>query len=121
MADDYMFGLALGNGRRANAATAAAFAGAQGLHEAAAHLGALKDEVATLKRQAQIDEAAIEGHVAQINALKATHPASPLLADSGKRFKDGDPKSKLRLVFEQTFDAALRKIGITSPGSFRVD
>jgi hypothetical protein len=65
MADDYMFGLALGNGRRANAATAAAFAGAQGLHEAAVHIGALKDEVATLKRQAQIDDAAIAGMTAR--------------------------------------------------------
>ena len=122
MADDYIFGLALGNAQRANAVTAAAYAGAQKLHEAAAHIGALKDEVATLKRQAQIDAAAYVARTAQITAMMAAHPDSPLLANTGKKFKKtGAPKSKLRLVFEEGFDSALRKGGIVSPEVFRED
>ena len=121
MADDFMFITALNNRQLATEATAAAYKGAAELDKAAEYIRAYKVEIATLKRQAQIDEAAITGHVAQINAMKAAHPDSPLLVHSGKRFKDGDPKSKLRLVFEQTFDAALRKVGITSPGAFRED
>jgi len=121
VADEFMFGLAVGNGRRANAATAAAYAGAQALEDLAPHIGALKDEIATLKWQVQLHEATIHGRDAQISALKAEHPNSPLLAKSAKRFKDGEAKSRLRLIYEQTFDAALRKVGITSPGSFRED
>ena len=121
MADDFMFGLALGNAQRANAVTAATYAASDGLHKAAAHIGKLNNEIATLKRQAQIDDASIAGMKAQIAALKAQHPSSPLLANSGKTFKDGEAKSKLRLIYEQHFDALLRKVGIVSPGSFRED
>ena len=121
MADDFMFGLALGNAQRANAVTAATYAASDGLHKAAAHIGKLNDEIATLKWQVQLHEATIHGRDAQISAMKAEHPNSPLLAQSAKRFKDGEAKSRLRLIYEQTFDAALRKVGITSPGSFRED
>lgn len=121
MSDDYMFGLAIGNGQRANAATAAAYQGAQELHKAAAYIGKLKDENATMKRQAQIDDASIAGLKAQIDAFKAQHPTSPLLANSGKLFNDGGAKSKLRLIYELAFDAALRAVGIVSTGSIRKD
>ncbi len=122
VADDFMFGLAIGNGRRANAAAAAAYAGAQALNELAPHIADLKNEIATLKRQAQIDEANIAGLIAQVDALKAECPNSPLLAPTGKKFKkSGNPKTHLRSVFEKVFDAALRTTGITTPEAFRLD
>jgi hypothetical protein len=117
-----MFGLAIGNGRRANAAAQAAYVGAQRMDEAAAYIRNMKGEMAELKSQAQIDAATIAGHIAQINALKAENPDSPILQPTGKFYKiSGNPKSRLRLVFEQTFDAALSKIGIVSPEAFRLD
>lgn len=119
--DDFALGLAVGHGRRANAATEAAYEGAAELEKAAEYIRAYKVEIATLKRQAQIDEAAIMGRDAQIAALKAQHPTIPLFAQSGKQFQNGAPKTKLRLIFEQTFDTVLRKAGIVSPASFRED
>jgi hypothetical protein len=56
-----------------------------------------------------------------IKSLKAAHPNSPLSAESGKRFKDGTTKTKLRLVYEHAFDSALRTDGIVSPEKFRED
>jgi hypothetical protein len=35
------------------------------------------------------------------------HPDSPVLADSGQRFRDGKPKDLARLAFEQAFDRHL--------------
>lgn len=127
MANEFLFGVAMGNARRANAASAAAdslaitanFATDE-LHKAGVYIGTLKDEIATLKRQAQIDDAAIAGMTAQIAALKVEHPNSPLFALTAQvSKKSGKPKSKLALIYEQFFDAALRKVGIVSPASFR--
>jgi hypothetical protein len=51
----------------------------------------------------------------------ATHPQSPLVVDSGKRFKDGDIKTKGRLIYEATFDRILRGAGIADPTKHRAD
>jgi hypothetical protein len=52
MDSDALLGLAIGHGRRANAASAAAYAAAEGLEQAAAHITRLKNENATLQAQA---------------------------------------------------------------------
>lgn len=62
------------------------------------------------------------GRNAQVEALKAQHPASPLLADSGKRFKaSGNAKTKLRLIYEAAFDAKGPEMGIANPADRRKD
>lgn len=61
------------------------------------------------------------GRDAQMTAFMAQHPDSPLLADSGRRFRDGDPKTKSRLIFEANFDAKARELGITNPAEHRLD
>ena len=73
-----------------------------------AHIEVLQAEVAVLK--------SVEaGRLAQIEAWKKMYPDSPLLADSGIRFADGDKKSKIRLIFEQAFDTMAKKLGISDP------
>ena len=121
MSDDFMFITALNNRQLATEATAAAYKGAAELDKAAEYIRAYKFEIATLKRQAQIDSASITGMKAQIAAIKAEHPGSPLLGKSGKAFSDGEPKTRLRVIYEDAFDAVLRKVGIASPRSFRED
>ncbi|MFH5926658.1 hypothetical protein [Roseomonas xinghualingensis] len=61
------------------------------------------------------------GAFAQYAAFKAEHAASPLFADSGRRFKDGRVKSRIRLIFERAFDASLAAAGIANPAARRND
>jgi len=62
-----------------------------------------------------------EGYKAMYEAMKTAHPNSPLLADSGKRYKDGDVKSKAHLHYEAAFDRIIREHGITGRGLLRAD
>ena len=79
-----------------------------------AHVTAMKAEIAILK--------SVEaGRLAQIEAWKKMYPDSPLLADSGTRFKDGDKKTKVRLIFEQAFDIMAKSLGISDPVKNRQD
>jgi len=68
VANEFLFGLAIGNARSANNANEAAYTAATAantagkhLFEAVAIIGKLKDEVATLQQQVQIDKATING------------------------------------------------------------
>jgi len=72
---------------------------AQNVKEWEAHALRLEAQVANLKAQLAAAQIALavrtvdaEGLRALKNAYAATHPQSPLLADSGKRYKDGDKK-----------------------------
>ena len=62
-----------------------------------------------------------EGLAAQTKAYREMHPDSPLRADSGKRYKDGDIKRKIALIYEAAFDATAKKLGISNPASRRAD
>ncbi|MBP2309718.1 hypothetical protein GBZ48_18380 [Azospirillum melinis] len=87
-----------------------------------ARIAALEAEVARLSKVAQDSQMEAEGRLAQFDAFAAQHPDSPLMADSGKRFKSGKIKTKARLIYEAAFDAHGRnKLGISNPADRRVD
>lgn len=62
-----------------------------------------------LQNDVAIFSADADGHLAQVEAFMAQHPDSPLMTDSGARFRDGSIKRKVRNIYEAVFDAALRK------------
>ena len=128
MANEFLFGLAMGNARQANNANEAAYSAAiaanaagKGLLEAADIIGKLKDENATLRLEAQRYQASIDAMDAQIGALQNMYPSSSLFQKSDKRYKAGHFKSNIRLIYEHHFDAEVRKIGIANPASVRTD
>lgn len=105
-----------------------AAAWAKNAREWKAHALGLTDENANLKAQlaaAQlalaVEKAHAEGLEAHKTAFINAHPQSPVRADSGKRFKDGDIKTKGRLIYEGTFDRILRGAGIADPAKHRAD
>ncbi len=105
-----------------------AAAWAKNAREWKAHALGLTDENANLKAQVAnlqlallVKTAHAEGATAMYKAMKTTHPQSPLLVDTGKRFKDGDVKNKATLIYEGTFDRILREAGITDPTRHRAD
>lgn len=78
--------------------------------------------IAELEDALAISKASHAGSSAQVKAFIAQHPDSPLRADSGKCYKDGDMKRRITLIYEAAFDAALSKIlGISNPASRRAD
>lgn len=79
----------------------------------------LRARISQLEIDMKLVEAANAAAGAQVKALRAQHPQSPLLADSGHRSADGKAKSKLVVLWENTFDAALRKAGIANPERYR--
>lgn len=82
----------------------------------------LKAQVANLQLALAVEKAHAEGALAMYQAMKAVHVQSPLVADSGKRYKvSGNIKNKARLIYEATFDRILREAGIAEPTKHRVD
>lgn len=75
--------------------------------------------IGELEGELNLAGAVILGREAQMDEMEKALQGSPLMADSGARFTDGKVKTKLRLVFEQTFDAALRSVGIENPEAYR--
>ena len=86
-----------------------------------AHAKNLEAQVANLQLALAVKTADAEGLRALKNAYAATHPQSPLLADSGKRYKDGDKKTRGSLIYEAAHDRILREAGITDPTKHRAD
>ena len=79
-------------------------------------------EVARLRDMLAISQCEVAALSAQRAAFKTKHPTSPLLADSGKRFKvDGTAKTFLRLVYEDAFDKKAAELKISNPAGRRVD
>lgn len=86
--------------------------------------GALKmaqARIAELEDKLAIKTAAAAGFEAQSIAYRDQHPDSPLRADSGKRYKDGEIKRRIRIIYEAAFDAALRQLSISNPVSRRAN
>lgn len=52
------------------------------------------------------------GRDAQMEKVRALHPDSPLFAESGQTFTDGEPKTQDRLTYEEAFDKQARAVGI---------
>lgn len=75
----------------------------------------LKDEVALAKAS---DNARRE----QFKAIRPLIPAdSDIISDSGQRYEDGRIKTKLRIIFEKTYDATASKLGIANPVDHRTN
>ncbi len=85
------------------------------------HARKLEAQVASLQLTLAVKTADAEGLRALKNAYAATHPQSPLLADSGKRYKDGDKKTRGSLIYEAAHDRILREAGIADPAKHRAD
>jgi hypothetical protein len=81
----------------------------------------LQARIAQLSMQVAVKEADSAGTRAQLDVFKQTHPTSPALADSGRRYNDGDIKSVSRLAYEAAFDAKARQLGIVEPEQYRAD
>jgi hypothetical protein len=62
------------------------------------------------------------GLEAQRDAYMEVHPDSPLLADSGRRFKSAArAKTVARLIYESAFDAKGHELGVPRPQERRND
>jgi hypothetical protein len=108
---------------KANDATATAIALAQGIGGMRQRVLALEAEVNRLNEAHAIAESFNVGATAQAKALrealKQVAPNHTLLADSGQRFPDGRIKSRIRIIFDQAFDAFAVQCGIKNPASIR--
>ena len=59
---------------------------------------------------------------AYLDAFNRAHPNSPVLADSGKRYKEsGNIKTCGRTIYEEDFDRIISNHDIENPEQFRAD
>ena len=81
-----------------------------------------KNYVSTVRNGA-LYEGAVAQRDAVIEALRALSPNHPVLQNSASKFKDGKPKSKLRLIFEAAFDKDMLRVGgiFANPKAYRTD
>jgi hypothetical protein len=77
--------------------------------------------IAELELALAVEKAHAGGLTAMFMDIKAACPNSPTLRDSGKRFKDGKPKTMGRLVYEREHDRILRDARISNPEKYRAD
>lgn len=93
------------------------------LAEAYAQVRLQNAEIKRLNEALALQKATVVGREAQIDALRAEHTSSPLYAASGQTFSSekvrGQPKDKLRVIFEKAFDQTARKLGIINPATRR--
>ena len=79
-------------------------------------------EIERLKDELAISESTSEARKAQTQALRSLIPdGSDIISDSGQRYADGRIKTKLRIIWERTFDATASKLGIANPSSRRTN
>ena len=90
-------------------------------HGALAKVKELTAEVERLKDLLAMKQGRIAGLEAQTKAYREQHPVSPLRTDIGRRYKDGEVKLPIAIIFEEAFDRALRQQGIADPVSRRDD
>ena len=85
----------------------------------------LSESAQEMRKQLAVANADVAGRLAQIRAMEAEHPSSPLLAESGRVFQTkghvGLPKTELRLLYEAAFDKHLHGENIPDPASCRLD
>jgi hypothetical protein len=116
--DNFTFGLVKGHQKRADEAHEVSMAGAMGMMQANKRIRELEDKLAIANAEAA-------GRLAQVEAFQAEHAASPLMQKTSKAFTDprtrGQLKTKVRMIYENTFDAFLAKLNIANPASLRLD
>lgn len=81
----------------------------------------LNARIAELELALAVKTAHAGGMTAMFRQMKATHPTSPMLADSGRRYKDGTVKVKAALAYEAEHDRILRDARISNPEKYRAD
>lgn len=79
------------------------------------------ERIRQLQLRLDVKTAHANGLQAYLDEIKRTSPNIPGLAQSGKRYKDGDPKSVGALNYEAAFDAYLKGKGIANPEKYRAD
>ena len=82
-------------------------------------IDALRQEVLDLKVELVKKTAHGAGMKAYRDEFKNAHPNSPVLADSGHRYKNGDMKPMGVLAYEATFDRIFTENRISNPERFR--
>ena len=121
MSTDNFLGLAIANNRAAHAAVRSADINYENYISWKKHAKELEAQLAALKDELAVEKAHSAGLEAQTMAFAKECPNCNLMADSGKRYKDGDIKRKARLIYEAAFDATAKKLGISNPASRRAD
>jgi hypothetical protein len=109
MNGDVMFGITKGLVDRANANAE--------VYEQ--QIAALQNHIAQIGLALAVEQAAVAGHKAELDALKRMHADSSMLKPSPLKFQDGTPKDGCRIIFETAFDAALKQRGIANPAQYR--
>ncbi len=87
------------------------------------HLQDLADDVATLQETLNVEYMHTAGLEAQRDHLKSLgDKAATAWLPAGPKFKkSGNPKTKLRIVYEAAFDAKGRELGEKDPSKRRLD
>ncbi len=83
------------------------------------HAKELERRVADLELALAVAQAREEADDVLLAEWKALFPQSPLRRMVGK-FRDGQPKTSATIIWENAFDAAARKRGITNPLAHRI-
>ena len=124
--DFYATGVALQQGAAKRAAQRAlneSYRDLQAAYDDIAHKNTiiqnLQQEIANLKLALAVAQATEEADDALLAEWKALFPQAPLRQVVAK-YRDGRPKTKGIIVWENAFDAALRKRGITNPLVHRI-
>ncbi|NUB24722.1 hypothetical protein [Azospirillum brasilense] len=81
----------------------------------------LEAQVEGLMKKLAAEQMHSAGLRASLDAMKATHPTSPVLSPVGERYQDGRPKSKLSKIYEEAYDKKGRELGITNPEAYRAN
>lgn len=92
-----------------------------------AQIDALRDQLAAEQRKTKelafalaISEAHGDAMLAQAKALAVAAGSTPLLKLTGRKNRNGNPEKVIhRDIYNPTFDAALKRAGVTSPHKYR--
>lgn len=129
--DDATFGLMLGFGGAIADANDAAADWKRYAHEVEhnrdlwmAHAQKLERELADLMDKLAVESSHSAGLAAVVDAFKAHHPDSPLMAPAGV-YRSEEVRGRAKLVYHTVyarhFDAEARSAGIADPASRRYD
>jgi hypothetical protein len=92
------------------------------LRDAKATADRLQHQYAETRAKYLMEAMHAAGLEAQRDAYMEVHPDSPLLADSGRRFKSAArAKTVARLIYESAFDAKGHELGVPRPQERRND
>ena len=79
-------------------------------------------EVHDFRLKLIVETAHTAGLTTYLNAFKQAHPNSPVLADSGRRFKEsGNIKTCGRTLYEEEFDRVITNHKLERPTDYRTD